>query len=126
MVVPQSGNTVVIVTNRSVVDSGLQPIQESVQTLQDMAKRGVRLILCTMVSSDSEEALVREALSSLLSIPPKNLIFFEQEESIYSICRQIEPTYVVDTFADSYNNTARFFENRYFLFTDGALSALVK
>lgn len=112
---PKSGNTILITGNINLIDSSGNLDNENITHVSKLISKGCVVLLMFHVQSDAEETKIRSLLKNALStLPQKNLIFFECIQSIYSICRQIEPNYIIDAYNESYNLTAKFFSGRYF------------
>lgn len=112
---PKSGNTVLITGNINLIDSSGNLVNSNVNHVSKLINKGCVVLLMFHVQNDVEENRIRELIKGALPvIPQKNLIFFECIQSIYSICRQIEPNYVIDAYNESYNLTSKFFSGRYF------------
>ncbi|ESU38594.1 Hypothetical protein DHA2_2012 [Giardia duodenalis] len=114
-IAPKSGNTLLITGNINLVDSTGNLNAANVAHVSKLVDKGCIVLLMFYVKNDEEEDAMRKLLERALpSLPQKNLIFFECIQSIYSICRQIEPNYVLDAYDESYKLTSQFFKGRYF------------
>lgn len=116
--------TVIIMTEGTLLRDG-KVIPEAAAVVDKLLDAGNKLILCSRVSTDEEEAAVRKELKERFPrIPGHNFFMMEKVSSVYSICRQIDPDLVIDPYKESYDATARFFEGKYHLATGKTLDRL--
>ncbi|TNJ26889.1 hypothetical protein GMRT_10531 [Giardia muris] len=113
---PESNALIVIVANKTLIDSQGAINNGGIKVVEALLKRGMKVVLVIQVSSDAMQQDYAKKLTGAISeLPAKNCIFCDSIDSIYSICRQLEPKFVVDSFEKSYNETQKFFAGRYFL-----------
>ena len=125
-IAPKSGNTILITGNTNLIDTSGNLNSDNAAHVAKLIDKGCIVLLMLHVKNDAEEDAIRKLLEKALpSLPQKNLIFFECIQSIYSICRQIEPNYVLDAYDESYKLTSQFFKGRYFKTDAGSFRATI-
>ncbi|EET01515.1 hypothetical protein QR46_3782 [Giardia duodenalis assemblage B] len=125
-IAPKSGNTILITGNINLIDTSGNLNSDNAAHVAKLIDKGCIVLLMLHVKNDAEEDAIRKLLEKALpSLPQKNLIFFECIQSIYSICRQIEPNYVLDAYDESYKLTSQFFKGRYFKTDAGSFRATI-
>ena len=125
-IAPKSGNTILITGNINLIDTSGNLNSDNAAHVAKLIDKRCIVLLMLHVKNDAEEDAIRKLLEKALpSLPQKNLIFFECIQSIYSICRQIEPNYVLDAYDESYKLTSQFFKGRYFKTDAGSFRATV-
>lgn len=113
---PEPNALIAIVANKTLIDSQGAVNGSGTRVVETLLKRGMKVVLIIQVSSDAmQQDYTKKLTDALAGLPAKNCIFCDSVDSIYSICRQLEPKFVIDSFEKSYNETQKFFTGRYFL-----------
>ncbi|KAH0570728.1 hypothetical protein SS50377_27021 [Spironucleus salmonicida] len=109
---------VIVVANGTLFDASFTPCAAAFQTLRAVQDRCNKLLVVTKVDGAEQQEAVRQQMAALLpNVPAHHLLFCEQAKSIYSFVRQFDSLVdlVVDTFQESYDETAKFYPGKYHL-----------
>lgn len=106
----KKGEKFFIVADKCLIRDG-KFIDDQATTLKKMVDLGCQVIICAFADTDESEKALRDDFAKYSFIPDYHLLIYSNVESIYAICRQIEPKCIILCHADSNEKLHRFFAN---------------